>query len=113
MCALDYLLKPFDDDRLLTALARARERIADSDSAANLATVLQELKSTSRASRIAVRIGDRIVYLSIDDIEWCEVADNYVRIHAEGKRYLIRDTIGRLERWLNPDRFVRVHRSAK
>lgn len=112
VCALDYLLKPFDDDRLRTALARARQRIAESDSTFSLAAVLKELNTTQRTERIAVRTGDRISYVSVDDIEWCEAADNYVKIHTPNQRHLIRETVTGLARRLDPERFIRVHRSS-
>ena len=60
--------------------------------------------------RIAVRRGGAFVFLPVDDIDWIEAADNYVRIHAGGARYLIRDTISGFADRLDPRRFVRIHR---
>jgi two-component system LytT family response regulator len=111
--AVDYLLKPFDAERFAQALARARQRLTERGRAARLDGVLASLPpEPSSFARIAVRVGDRLVLVTLDDLDWCEAADNYVRLHVKGKRMLIRETMQTLERRLDPRRFVRVHRSA-
>ena len=92
--ALDYVLKPIDEARFAEAIRRARMRI------------------TPRApAKLAIRDGDALMFVPIDDIEWVEAADYYVEIHAGGKTYLHRETLQRLQTRLDPERFVRIHRS--
>jgi two-component system LytT family response regulator len=100
--ALDYLLKPIDDERFGKALARARARIAERD-AANTAAV--------GTPRIAVRDRGRVVLLEAREIAWVTAAGDYVRLHVGSTRYLLRETLGGIEARLPPAQFVRVHRS--
>ena len=99
--AIDYLLKPIAKDRFDEALRRARRELAEgARPAADLLT-----------TRLTVRKGDRYLLVKIEDIEWLEAAGNYVEVHARGGEYLIRATLASLERRLDPQRFVRIHRS--
>jgi two-component system, LytTR family, response regulator len=113
--AVDYILKPYDADRFQKALERARgtvrsrrrSRIDD-----NLGALLDELRSRSQfIERLVVRSGGRIVMLRISEIDWIEAASNYVKLHAGGRDYLLRETMTALESKLNPNDFVRIHRS--
>jgi two-component system LytT family response regulator len=61
--------------------------------------------------RLAVKEGDRILFVPVQEIDWCEAADNYVRIHLQGRRHLVRETMRDIERTLGGSRFVRIHRS--
>jgi two-component system LytT family response regulator len=114
--ALDYLLKPIDDDRFVEALDRARDalthRRAQSQSE-RINELLDTLTGTSRyAARFAVRIGHRIVIVAADEVAWMEATGDYVSLHADGgKQYLIREPLHRLAARLDPARFVRIHRS--
>lgn len=63
-------------------------------------------------SRLAVRSGGRTVFVELGAVDWLEAADNYVRLHAGRREYLARETLASLEARLDPDRFVRIHRSA-
>lgn len=123
--ALDYILKPFDDERFYHALDRARVQIRDHD-ATTLHHRLRDFltdapdfrrgPSTSenerrRLTRIVVKDGDRILFLKVDDVDWIEAADYYAKIHVGGQTYLIRETLANLEEQLDPERFVRIHRS--
>jgi two-component system LytT family response regulator len=117
--ALDYLLKPFDRarfDRVLdTALARAGQRSVQPPSTmpVELKEALAELSGHRRyPARFLVRTGSRMYFVHSNDVEWADAAANYVRLHAGGRAHLIRRTMTSLEKELNPDRFVRVHRSA-
>ena len=111
--ALDYVVKPVEADRLAEALEHARRRIAEHRSAgAGLDNLLKELKADSRyLTRIPVRSEGRIKVIDLADVDWVSAADNYVTLHARGREYLVRDTIAAIERRLDPQSFVRVHRS--
>jgi two-component system, LytTR family, response regulator len=111
--ALDYLLKPIDDQRFATAIQRAR-RMEDLQSKTELdRRVLQLLdeNSTKYASRFAVRSGSRIQVIFAEEIEWVGTAGNYTEIHSRGKAHLLRETMNTLEERLDPAQFIRVHRS--
>ena len=111
--ALDYVLKPVEADRLGEALDHARRRIAEHRSAAaGLADLLRDLKGDGAyLTRIPVRSEGRVKVIDLADVDWLSAADNYVTLHAAGREYLVRDTLAALERRLDPQLFVRVHRS--
>ncbi|MEO8448538.1 MAG: LytTR family DNA-binding domain-containing protein [Gemmatimonadota bacterium] len=109
--AVDYLLKPFDESRFRTALGRARERLAvPADD--RIERLLTRLAPERWVERLPVKLGARVVLVGVDEIDWLEAADNYVRLHAGGGRHLVRDTLRALEEQLDPRRFARIHRSA-
>jgi two-component system LytT family response regulator len=134
--ALDYLLKPFDDERFAKVLTRARvhlERERDGDLARRLAALLETFENRAGGgaaaadphiaaprgrtggdalSRIIVRDGGRVFFQPVDEIDWIEAADYYAKLHVGGKVHLVRETMATLERQLDAARFVRVHRSA-
>lgn len=127
--ALDYVVKPFSDRRLLEALARAKEMIRRRDTEAAQRRLLQLLRARllqaesaeprttirggePREPRFAVRDGSRILMLQPSEIVWIEAAGSYSRIHFESRSELVRATLGTLEGQLDPDRFFRIHRSA-
>jgi two-component system, LytTR family, response regulator len=113
--ALDYLLKPVDADRLERALDRVRERIGapkreDVDS--RVLTLLEDLRSRgNHLRRIAVRTGSRLVIVRTEEIDWIEAASNYAQLHVGEKTYTVRETMAGLETKLDPEQFIRVHRS--
>jgi two-component system LytT family response regulator len=111
--ALDYVLKPVEADRLGEALDHARRRIAEHRSAAaGLADLLRDLKGDGAyLTRIPVRSEGKVKVIDLADVDWLSAADNYVTLHAAGREYLVRDTLAALERRLDPQLFVRVHRS--
>ena len=112
--AADYLLKPFDRDRFQAALTHARVLLAghqNNHSRDQLISLLKDVKSTaSPLNRIPIKAGGRIVFVPVDQIDWLEAADNYVRIHAGSETHLVRDTLAEFESRLDPARFVRIHR---
>jgi len=115
--ALDYLLKPIDGERFDAALEHARSSLrmrAASDLARRLAGLGASLAETAGRplERIAVRSGGRIVLVAVQDIDWIEAADNYVRLHAGPKQHLLHASLSGLEARLDPRSFLRVHRSA-
>ncbi len=118
--AVDYLLKPFDDERFRDAFARASRRIELEQSgrlSARLESLLERLErpliadTSHNADRIPVTRGGRIVFLSPADIEWIEAAGNYARLHVRNETHLVRNSLETMERRLAP-RFLRVRRSA-
>jgi two-component system LytT family response regulator len=112
--AIDYLLKPFDDARLMTALARAKERLARHGAAAGqpLLALLDERARGGRVERFLVRARGKVVVVRAEDIDWIEAADYYATLHVGGESHLIRETMTDLEGSLDERRFVRVHRRA-
>ena len=113
--AIDYLLKPFDDARLFTALARAKERLARHDVAANeqlLALLDEKSRSQKHLERFLVRARGKVVVVRTQDIDWIEAADYYATLHVGGEAHLVRQTMADLEASLDAKRFVRVHRGA-
>ncbi|HEX8255404.1 MAG TPA: LytTR family transcriptional regulator DNA-binding domain-containing protein [Thermoanaerobaculia bacterium] len=111
--ALDYLLKPFDAERLATAVMRAKKQLAASQPTnAQLTTLLDELRGAGKyVTRFAVRSRERLLFVATDDIESVEGAGNYVRLHTGDASHLLRDRLSAIETKLDPELFVRVHRS--
>lgn len=116
--AVDYVLKPFDRERLETALERAAEFVSTrkaGDLGARLEGVLANTSAHTapRPERLAVKADGRYVFLKFDEIVWVEAADNYVVIHTSaGERLMPRDTLSSIEERLGPAHFTRVNRSA-
>ncbi len=110
--AIDYLLKPVEPARLVTAMARVRERIAARASARASARVSSASTTTGLAPhRLLIPDRGRTHVVDCDAIEWLEAADNYVAVHAQDRAPLLRRTLEALLADLG-DGFVRVHRSA-
>lgn len=100
--ALDYLLKPFSDDRFAAVMTRALKALEQSSRA----------RVDSEPRTLTIRDGGRTLVIPFADIEWIEAEDYYVRIHAGARRPLVRRTLQSLASTLDASRFVRVHRSA-
>jgi two-component system, LytTR family, response regulator len=116
--ALDYLTKPVEPGRLQMALMRARERIASKAALmtqeqvkAVLATLEGAAKRQAYPKRLLVHNGTRDSFVNVDEIEWIEAADYYSCLHVGSKSYMLRETIKQLASSLNPEKFVRIHRS--
>ncbi len=108
--AVDYLLKPFSNSRFAEALERAKRRARSRQDEADHGT---SPDSTTRfLSRVSFKDGDTSYVVPVDDILWMEAQDYYVRLHLAKRRHLIRATLADLERRLDPNRFIRVHRGA-
>ena len=99
--ALDYLLKPIDDERFALAIERARRRMRERESSA----------SFSNAQRIAVRDRGRVLLIDEQEIDWIGAEGDYVRIHVAGRGHLHRETMAAMQARLDAKRFVRIHRS--
>jgi two-component system, LytTR family, response regulator len=113
--AVDYLLKPIQRDRFFAALKRAKIRVrADrDDSERRIVSLLESMeKAKRRLRRIAVKSAGRTTFVSVKDIDWIGAADNYVELHCAGDCHLIRCSMAEIESALDPDDFVRIHRSA-
>jgi two-component system LytT family response regulator len=125
--AIDYLLKPFDDDRFHEALTRAKGIIVGNkmdEISEQLFDLLEryKLKDRQTARRLAqpslqylarfmIKSTGRVVIVEVDAVEWIEADGNYVNIFAEGKKHLLREKMSTLEEQLDPSRFARIHRS--
>ncbi len=112
--ALDYLLKPFDRGRFKKALSRARAHLEDRNGelGARLIRLLGELKSGRRSmERLVIKESGRVFFIKASEIHWIEAAGNYVRLHLDDGAHLMRETMSRLEEGLDPDKFLRIHRS--
>ncbi len=112
--AVDYLLKPFDADRLNAAVDRAQGRL-DKDPhqlAGELQSLLAEMKSSGGGrGRIPVKVDGRIVLVEHDDIDWIEADNNYVKLHVGEEVYFLRETMAGLEARLPSEQFTRISRS--
>jgi two-component system, LytTR family, response regulator len=114
--AVDYLLKPIDEERFAKAIRRARETLATATHerwgdplTALLARIDRREKSLRR---IIIKTDERVFFVEARDVDWFEAAGNYVRVHVGGAAHLIRSTMQALEESLDRRAFVRVHRSA-
>jgi two-component system LytT family response regulator len=126
LAALDYLLKPFENERFRQTLNRAREivRLRRTDALQErLRTLLKEsgvggrTEPASKASaprflqRIAVEMRGQIAVVPVERVDYLEAEGNYVAVHADEETYLINDTLSALEARLDPEQFFRIHRS--
>jgi two-component system LytT family response regulator len=113
--ALDYLLKPFEDERFRDALGRARSRQGRTERDEAVRRVLGMLREANGGGdgirRIMIKSGGHITFLRTAEVEWVEAQGDYVSLHSQGKRHLVRENIGDMERQLSQNAFVRIHRS--
>jgi len=114
--ALDYLLKPIDRQRFAKAIRRARRQLKLREKIpARSRDSLRESNSPPNPQpyleKFLVRTGNRLAIVLADEIDWIEAVGDYVGLHVGEKTPLIRETLNNLERSLDPDKFVRIHRS--
>ena len=113
--ALDYLLKPFDEDRFGEALRRAKEQVLGGSNGElhdRLIALIEHLRSGERyVDRLLVKASGRVLFLKTEDIDWIEAAGNYVRLHVGRESHLLRETMNTIETRLDPAHFLRIHRS--
>jgi two-component system, LytTR family, response regulator len=107
--AVDYLLKPYDRERLARTLERVRARMSGRQSSEK-AFAASGMESATR-DRLLVPDGERLQFIDANTVEWLEADDNYVHVHTSTRRYLVRRTLQDLIIQLGKDRFVRIHRS--
>lgn len=122
--AIDYLLKPFSDERFEVALRRARRYIRSGDPDAlvlhRLQALLDDVRETTTPvpvappylDRLVLKTRGRVSFLKVEEIVWVEAAGVYVKLHTREAVHLHREVLGRLEARLDPQQFVRIHRSA-
>ncbi len=117
--AVDYLLKPFDQERFDGCLTRIRRRLEQGEEA-RLGKSLRDLMQgnaagdTARtfADRLVIRENGRVFFVGTEEIRWLEAAGNYVEVHVDtGKAHLVHETMASMEEKLDPALFLRVHRS--
>jgi len=113
--AIDYLHKPVTRARFAAAVERARERLGRS-TAEQRDVLVAQATAVERARgpriRFVVRRGSAHHFVPVAEVDWIDVADNYLRLHAGGATHLWRGTMKEAEEELDPARFVRIHRSA-
>lgn len=115
--ALDYLLKPFDEDRFNKAVDYAKKRLLDRNERKQeneqIEALIKNVGEKNRyLERLLIKQNGRLVYIKTDEIELVKSDDKYVLIYAAGKQYLVRQTLGAMKNELDPNKFVQVHRSA-
>ncbi|MBN2274532.1 MAG: response regulator transcription factor [Bacteroidales bacterium] len=111
MNAVDYLMKPYSNDRLLAAVEKAAERIKNKQPSAKRIHHLIKTPITEKMERIVVKSGSRIRVIPVEKILYLEAQDDYVMIYTEEGKHLKQSTMKHFEDCLDPARFVRVHRS--
>jgi two-component system LytT family response regulator len=112
--ALDYLLKPFGEERVAKALARARTFLEGGAKRAyqdHLAELLRTTEAGWNRARVLVRNGDRVLVVDAAEIDWVEAYGDYVRLHVGPQTHLLRSTLTEMEHRLKPEGFARIHRS--
>lgn len=120
--ALDYLLKPFDDERFTRALERAKAQIAAREInqlSERLLALLEERETERKGAkpeerylaRLMIKASSRMMLLKVDEIDFIEADGNYAKLHAGRKTHLLREKMNDLEGRLDPAKFVRIHRS--
>jgi DNA-binding LytR/AlgR family response regulator len=102
--ALDYVLKPFSAERFKSAVVHARQHLS-----ARRASGAQP--AAERRDRLVIKSSGRIYFVRTREIDWCEAAGNYVRLHVGAQTHLVRGTMGHIESQLDAGQFVRIHRS--
>ena len=108
--AVDYLLKPFGADRLKVALERTKERLGGGlPPPAELAAAARP--PAQYLERIVVKDGSRVHIIPVSKLDYAEAQDDYVALAVEGKKHLKQQTLSNLEKALDPERFLRIHRS--
>ena len=114
--AVDYLLKPFDSDRLDQAIEKVKKLISVSagerdEMQQRMLVALEQLQQREFVDRLAVKVGTRIIFLKASGIQWIEAAGKHVRLHTAEETYLLRESMQHLEQRLDPGCFMRIHRS--
>ncbi|MBC3766907.1 LytR/AlgR family response regulator transcription factor [Neptunicella marina] len=118
--AIDYLLKPFDDERFTATWQKVKRRLHEKNEHAHQPAELVELmkhllseQESQFKSRLVVKDPGRIRLIDVSEIEYIVGAGNYAEVHlSDGRKVLHRETLTTLERQLDPHEFIRIHRSS-
>ena len=114
--ALDYLLKPFSRERLQIAVQKARWQIENRQNASLdrlLRAFLEKLPNGKNyPDKIMLKTAKGISFINTNEVDWIEAAGNYVKLHVKDSGHLLRETMNNIEAKLNPDKFLRIHRSS-
>jgi two-component system LytT family response regulator len=115
VAATDYLLKPFDHERLAKALQRAKLNLREKsreDRSQQMLALLRQLHAQSEyLDRFVIKHQGRVLLIPADEVDWLEAEGNYLLLPVGRAAHLIRETRRNLERRLNPRKFLRIHRS--
>jgi two-component system LytT family response regulator len=115
IAALDYLLKPVTEERFAVAFKRALNRLrggSHEDATQQVLTMLNAVANPPRQlERFAVRSGERTIFVPVDEVDWIEAFQNYVRLHAGAATHLLHVPMNTIETVLDSGRFLRIHRS--
>ena len=111
--AIDYLLKPVTASRFSEAMARAKARLqTEEKQSAQLSGLLRTVAAPNQyVTRLAARDGGRTTLIDVDTVEWMKAAENYVELHVGRATHLVHVPLTTLCGWLDPQQFIRVHRS--
>ena len=113
--ALDYLLKPVIEERFVKALVRAKSRIhldTTVDLSRQITGLIESIASPPRCvKRLAVRSAAKTLFVDVEDVDWIEAAENYVELHVGRANHLLHVTMNTIEKSLDPQIFLRIHRS--
>jgi two-component system, LytTR family, response regulator len=115
--ALDYLLKPIDDERFAACIDRAKRMLSLHRQEANferlygLLTYPSEKDKRSVIKRFPIRLGNNFTFVQVEDVDWIEGLGDYAGLHVGGRTHLLRESLTSLEARLDPTQFVRIHRS--
>ena len=117
--AIDYVLKPFTDERFFAAIERAKQRLEDRSARSHweavrplFASQPRNLAELAGVERLIVRSSGKAAVVRVAEIDWIEGADYYARLHFGGRSALIRESLASLEKRLDSDRFFRISKSA-
>ncbi len=114
--AIDFLVKPFDAERLEVALDRATSRMdrtrMELEAEERLTDQAQKRPARHFLQRLAVEANEKIVLVRVEDIRWMQSSGNYIRLHVGKASHLVRQSMKNLQALLDPNRFLRVHRNA-
>ena len=112
--AIDYLLKPVTGERFVQSLARAKARLRtrESQESRQILSLLETIASPRRyLKRMAVQSAGKTSFIGVEDVDWIRAAENYVELHVAQARHLLLVAMNTLEKSLDPETFVRIHRS--
>jgi len=113
--AIDYLLKPVTEQRFAKALERVKARlksVSGNEDSQQILNLLEGLAAPKRyVKRLAVRASAKVIFVEAAEIDWIEAAENYVQVHTPRSGHLLHVTMNALEKSLDPEMFLRIHRS--